>query len=133
MKTFHLTDDGHCFACGRQNVSGLKLDFRTEDGKTFAEFVPQKVHQGFKDIVHGGIITTVLDEAMVKVVLSTGIEALTVEIAVRFKSTLSVGETSVVEAEIMRMGSRLIETTARMRKNDNTVVAEARAKLFRNA
>jgi uncharacterized protein (TIGR00369 family) len=133
MKGMKLSDDGYCFACGKENSSGLKLAFRTEGGKTVTEFIPSKIHQGFKDIVHGGIITTVLDEAMVKLALSLGIKVLTAEIAVRFRSTLSVGDTSVVEAEIIKMGSRLIETAARMRKSDNTVVAEAQAKLLRHA
>ncbi len=133
MKSIQLSDDGYCFACGKINSSGLRLDFRTEDGKAVAEFVPSKIHQGFKDIVHGGIITTVLDEAMVKAALSQGIEALTAEIVVRFRSTLSVGDSSIVEAEVVKMGSRLIETAAWIRKSDNTVVAEARAKLLRNA
>jgi len=133
MKSIQISDDGYCFACGKKNSSGLKLDFRTEDGKAVAEFIPSKIHQGFKDIVHGGIITTVLDEAMVKVALSRGIKVLTAEIAVRFRSALSVGDISIVEAEVIRMGSRLIETVARLRKSDNTVVAEAQAKLLRNA
>ena len=133
MKSIQLSDDGYCFACGKKNSSGLKLDFRTEDEKAVAEFVPSKIHQGFKDIVHGGIITTVLDEAMVKVALSRGIKVLTAEIAVRFRSTLSVGDSSIVEAEVVKMGSRLIETAAWIRRSDNTVVAEAQAKLLRNA
>jgi uncharacterized protein (TIGR00369 family) len=133
MKSMQLSDDGYCFACGKKNSSGLRLDFRTEDGKAVAEFVPSKIHQGFKDIVHGGIIATVLDEAMVKVALSRGIKVLTAEIAVRFRSTLSVGDSSIVEAEVVKIGSRLIETAAWIRKSDNTVVAEAQAKLLRNA
>jgi len=133
MKSIQISDDGYCFACGKKNSSGLKLDFRTEDGKAVAEFIPSKIHQGFKDIVHGGIITTVLDEAMVKVALSRGIKVLTAEIAVRFRSTLSVGDSSIVEAEVVKMGSRLIETAAWIRRSDNTVVAEAQAKLLRNA
>jgi uncharacterized protein (TIGR00369 family) len=133
MKSIKLSDDGYCFACGKDNSAGLQLDFRTEDGKAVTEFTPSKIHQGFKDIVHGGIIATILDEAMVKVALSRGIKVLTAEIAVRFRSTLSVGDTSIVEAEVITMGKRLIETVARMRKSDNTVVAEAQAKLLRNA
>jgi uncharacterized protein (TIGR00369 family) len=133
MKEFRLVDDGHCFACGKENDAGLRLNFRQEDGRTISEFIPQKVHQGFKDIVHGGIITTILDEAMVKRVLSEGIEAVTAEISVRFRSPLFVGEKVVVESEIKRAGGRLIMTSAKMTKDDNTVVAEAEAKLLRNA
>ncbi len=134
MKDLKLVDDGHCFACGKKNDVGLGLEFRqAEDGRTVSEFIPRKVHQGFMDIVHGGIIATVLDEAMVKRVLFEGIEAMTAEISVRFKSPLFVGERAAVEADIKKTGSRLLETSARMIKGDSIVVAEAEAKLLRNA
>jgi acyl-coenzyme A thioesterase PaaI-like protein len=132
MKRLQLEDDGHCFACGKRNLRGLQLDFRSENGWTFAEFLPRKDHQGFKDVVHGGIIATVLDEAMVKTVLSTGVQAVTAELTVRFKSPLLTGEKASVEAEIRKPDGRVVETSARMLKGDGTVVAEARAKLLRN-
>jgi acyl-coenzyme A thioesterase PaaI-like protein len=129
MKPVALEDDGYCFACGQKNNSGLRLAFKTEGGKTFAEFIPRKSHQGFKDIVHGGIITAVLDEAMMKAVLFRGIFAMTAEIAVRFRSPLLVGDRSVVEAEINTVGGRFIEASAVLKKADE-VVAMATAKML---
>jgi acyl-coenzyme A thioesterase PaaI-like protein len=132
MRELRLVDDGHCFACGKKNDVGLALEFRHEDGRTFSEFIPRKVHQGFMDIVHGGIITTILDEAMVKEALSEGMEAVTAEISVRFRSPLFVGEKAIVEAGIKKAGSRLVETSAIMTKGSGVVVAEAEGKLLRN-
>ncbi|MEJ2684809.1 MAG: PaaI family thioesterase [Candidatus Sulfobium sp.] len=132
MKRLQLDDDGHCFACGKRNPRGLQLDFRNENGRTAADFLPHKEHQGFKDIVHGGIIATVLDEAMVKAALSTGIQAVTAELTVRFKSPLLTWEYATVMAELSRPEGRVVETSARMLKRDGTLVAEARAKLLRN-
>ena len=132
MKHIPLEDDGHCFVCGKKNGSGLGLDFRNEGGRTISEFTPAKTHQGFKDIVHGGIIATILDEAMVKAVIQSGSEALTAEISVRLKNPLFVGDSSRIEAEITRAGSRLIEASAVMTKEGGVVVAEAHAKLMRS-
>ncbi|MDA8077872.1 MAG: PaaI family thioesterase [Nitrospiraceae bacterium] len=131
MKRLSLSDDGHCFACGSRNPGGLRLVFRSEGGRQVAEFVPLKSHQGFKDIVHGGIITTVLDEAMMKAALCRGIAAVTAEITVRFRQPLHVGDRSVIEAEIIKTGKRLIEATARITAGSG-VIAEAAAKLIRN-
>ncbi len=133
MKKIELIDDGYCFACGGENQYGLKLQFRTEKDKTVAEFIPGKIHQGFKDIVHGGIISVILDEAMVKAVLSQGIEAVTAEISVRFRNPLFVGDKALIEAKITKMGNKLIETSAQIKSSDNTVVAEAQAKLLKHA
>jgi acyl-coenzyme A thioesterase PaaI-like protein len=133
MREFKLIDDGHCFACGKTNNVGLKLDFRHKEGRTICEFIPGKVHQGFANIVHGGIIATILDEAMVKGVLFEGMEAVTAEISVRFSSPLFVGEKATVEAEIKKARGRFLMTSARMTKEGSTIVAEAEAKLLRNA
>ncbi len=132
MKDKRLEDDGYCFACGQKNLQGLSLQFSITDGKASAEFILQKIHQGYKDIVHGGIISTILDESMIKAVLAEGINALTAEITVRFRNPLMVGEMAVVEAEITKIGSRLIETAARIKKIDSTIIAEAHAKLLRH-
>ena len=59
-----LKDDHYCFVCGEQNPSGLHLRFSLQDGKVRTEFTPQKIHQGYKDIIHGGLISTLLDEVM---------------------------------------------------------------------
>jgi uncharacterized protein (TIGR00369 family) len=126
-----LEDDNHCFVCGEKNPYGLHLKFSLHEGKISSEFVPQKVHQGYKDIVHGGIISTIIDEAMVKAAIMQGVIAVTVEIGVRFKNPLMVGERVLIEAIITNMNKRIIETSAKVKKEDDTVIAEGHAKLLR--
>ncbi len=126
-----LQDDSYCFACGKKNQCGLKLSFQYSGGKLTTEFTPSKSHQGYKDITHGGIITTVLDEAMIQAAIAEGIMPVTAEINVRFKKPLMTDEITVAEAEIIKIGSRLIEARARLlKKGDNTIIAEAQAKLI---
>lgn len=126
-----LEDDHYCFVCGEKNPYGLHLKFSLREGKISSEFVPQRIHQGYKDIIHGGIISTLLDEAMVKAALLQGIPAITVEITVRFKKPLMVGEKAIIEANITNMNKRIIETSARIKKSDETLIAEGHAKLLR--
>ncbi|PIQ94542.1 MAG: PaaI family thioesterase [Nitrospirae bacterium CG_4_10_14_0_8_um_filter_41_23] len=126
-----LEDDNYCFVCGEKNPRGLHLKFSIHEGKASAEFIPQKIHQGYKDIIHGGLISTLLDEAMVKAALLQGIPAITAEITVRFKNPLMAGEKAIVEATIIRMNKKIIETSAIVKKSDNTIVAEGHAKLLR--
>lgn len=126
-----LQDDNYCFVCGEENPLGLRLKFSFDNGKASAEFVPQKVHQGYKDIVHGGIITTVLDEAMVKAALMQGMPAMSAEITVRFRNILFTGEKTVVEAHIEKKNRKIIEASAVLKKADKTIIAESQAKLLR--
>ena len=60
----------HCFVCGDKNDIGLKLDFYEKDGKARAEFTPEKKFEGYKDILHGGILSSLLDEVMIKSILA---------------------------------------------------------------
>ena len=126
-----LEDDHYCFVCGEENPSGLHLKFTLCDGKVKTEFVPQKIFQGYKDIVHGGIIAAILDEAMVKAAFMQGTQAVTAEITIRFKNPLMAGEKAVVEAHILRTNKKIIEPAAIIKKPDNTPVAEGHAKLLR--
>ena len=126
-----LEDDNYCFACGRENHCGLKLSFNYSDGKLTTGFIPDRIYQGYKDITHGGVITTVLDEAMIQAAIAEGIMPVTAEINVRFKRPLMVNEKAVAEAEIIRKSPRLIEAQSRLLKaSDGTIIAEAYAKLI---
>ena len=67
-----------CFACGRDNPHGLQLEFRVDpDGVASASGVPDIKWEGLRGIVHGGIVTTLLDEAMAKAVAATGYKTMT--------------------------------------------------------
>jgi acyl-coenzyme A thioesterase PaaI-like protein len=55
-----------CFACGQANPHGLQMDgFRIQDGFAVAEFNPRDEHRGTEGTLHGGVITTTLDEISV--------------------------------------------------------------------
>ena len=54
----------HCFACGTDNPIGLNLKFYSLGDAVCSEITLQKYHEGWQDIAHGGIISTLLDEVM---------------------------------------------------------------------
>ncbi len=56
---------GHyCFACGTENPIGLNLQFYRLGDAVCADITLGKYHEGWQDIAHGGIISTLLDEVM---------------------------------------------------------------------
>ncbi len=130
-KNIILEDDHYCFVCGKNNTFGLQLEFSLHNGKVISEFVLKKAQQGYKDIVHGGIISTILDEAMVKTALLQNMPAVTAEITIRFRNPLMVDEPAFVEAFIEKNRKKIIETRSEIRKKDNTIIAEGHAKLIR--
>ena len=119
----------YCFACGRKNPYGLKLSF-TFDGKMAkSKVTPLPHHQGWQNILHGGLITTLLDEAMVYAAYFSGKDALTGEIKVRFRKEIPVGEEIEIEGWIEKSKLNLIFTKARLLNSKGEILAEGEGKL----
>lgn len=126
-----LADNGYCFVCGPKNPIGLKLNFHFNGKSIKTQFTPKKEHQGYLNIVHGGIISTVLDEAMVKLALAMNIPAVTASMEIRLRRALNVGETINVEAEILKNTKKTLETYAKAVTKNNVVIADAKGKLLK--
>jgi len=122
---------GNCFVCGDKNQIGLKLDFYEKDGKAVAEFTPTKEFEGYKNILHGGILSTLLDEVMIKSILAKEILTVTSQIEVKFKKPAIIGEKLTIEGEVTGERGRLILTEGKVVKENGAVVAEAKGKFFR--
>ncbi len=56
-----------CFVCGTENPHGLRVRFRDDGEKVFCELTPEQHHQGWPGVLHGGIISAVLDETIGRV------------------------------------------------------------------
>jgi acyl-coenzyme A thioesterase PaaI-like protein len=123
-------NEGFCFGCGVNNPIGLKLKFQRDGDAIHTEFTPHKYHQGWPGVLHGGILGTLLDEAMSNVAYATGNTCLTASIDIRIKQLIKVEVPLVITARVTRSGKRLIETVAQVCLQDGTVVAESTAKQF---
>lgn len=116
-----------CFACGKGNPIGLKLDFRFEGEEYVTEFEVRPEYQGWAGIVHGGLLATVLDETMARLLWEKELNAITGRLNVRYHDRLTVGESVTVRARITKQRPPLVETSAEAAKADGTVAAEATA------
>jgi uncharacterized protein (TIGR00369 family) len=75
-----------CFGCGADNPRGLHLDFfRAGDGTIVCPLELSDLYEGPPGYVHGGIIATLLDEAMSKAVRSLGLKAVTRHLEVDYR------------------------------------------------
>ena len=125
--------DGNCFVCGEKNADGLRLVFEIDDERKTLKttFTADPVFQGYDGIVHGGILSTLLDEAMAKLVYEIGIPAVTASLEVRFKNPAPILVTLLVYGEITEITPRLIKARARITKEDGTVLATGTSTLMR--
>jgi uncharacterized protein (TIGR00369 family) len=127
-----LRDNQRCYVCGTNNPAGLQVLFEFDrNSRTIAgRFTAKPDHEGWEGIVHGGIISALLDEAMVKLAAHLGIKAVSAEITVKFKAPASSGTELIVRGSIVKEANRLIEAEATV-EQDQKVVAEAKGKLLK--
>jgi putative hydrolase of the HAD superfamily len=127
----NLKDDQWCFACGSQNPHGLRLsNIHLEGCECVCSFTPQKVHQGWAGILHGGITSTLLDEMMTHVLWRMGYDAVTAEMTVRLRKPIPLDEPLRVRGWIARQRGKFAETEGEVTLADGTVAATATAKFF---
>jgi len=121
---------GFCFACGKQNPIGLKLDFHFEEGKAKAEFIPGLYHESWNGVFHGGLLALCLDEAFGYVLYFQGIKGMTARMEVRIRKTVLTGQKIFLTGEVKRKSRKLIETYAKAEFEDGTLAAEATATMY---
>ncbi len=130
--TVELRKDDTCFVCGKKNTAGLHADFEVEvaDRSIRGTFRPRPEHVGWQNIVHGGIIASLLDEAMVKLAAHLGMPAVSAEMTIRYKAPAAPGDEIVVRSRIVDSRNRLILVEASAGRG-TTVIAEAKGKLLK--
>ena len=113
-----------CFGCGKNNPVGLKLDFKWDGKQARAEFTPTKFYQGWSGIVHGGIINSILDEAMAYAALFQGMHCITARMQTRIKRPALIDEVLVITSFVTKKSRKVVETKATITLKDGTPVAE---------
>jgi uncharacterized protein (TIGR00369 family) len=120
-----------CLACGHDNPHGIHLHLNVDEltGLVTADFTPARHHMGFQGIAHGGLLSTVLDEAMVWAATWHGKRfCVCGELNVRFRHSVPVGQPVRAEARITSVRSRLIETEGFIRDAAGKVLVESTGK-----
>ncbi len=115
-----------CFVCGLGNPIGLRAAFYEDDaGRVTAKFTPRPEHQGFPGIMHGGIVTALLDETLGRVAIAAGRWMVTGRLNVRFRRPIPVDGTLTVIGEAVKWDGRMLEARGEIRLADGQVGAEA--------
>jgi HAD superfamily hydrolase (TIGR01509 family) len=114
-----------CFACSQQNPIGLKLKPVQDGEKVTAEFTAGKFHQGWDNVIHGGILYTLLDEVTAYAMLCRGIElGVTAKSEIRFKQLAPINQPIRASAWVTKLTKRLVEARGVLSLKDNTVIVD---------
>ena len=104
-----------CFGCGPANPGGLHLEFLlAEDGSVVClPTIPDRF-EGPVGYLHGGIIATLLDEAMSKSVRARGLTAMTRQMEINYLRPVHSEAPIRVEGRLIRSEGRKHWSEARI-------------------
>jgi acyl-coenzyme A thioesterase PaaI-like protein len=125
--------DNYCFVCGKDNPLGFKITVRYLEAELAAETelsLPREF-QGWDQVIHGGILATLLDEMMAHAVWRFAGPGLTLNLEVRFHKPLKPGEKILARGVLKTTnGSRRLATGEITRLADGARIASGQSRFL---
>lgn len=121
-----LTTSGYCFACGARNVYGLRMRVGYEDEAAVCRLTLGRQYQGWDNIAHGGIVSTVLDEIMAYAVINYVGQGLTTHMDITYRKAVPLGVPLKAVGRVTGQRSRMATAEGRIYlAGGDTLLAEA--------
>jgi uncharacterized protein (TIGR00369 family) len=127
LRDFVDSPENPCFVCGQHNPRGLHAHFDVYPDRVVAHWVPTAEHVGWQGVVHGGVLASLLDEAMAYTLFGRGIMGMTARMEIRYRSPARAGALLQVEARTVSENRRIADLEATITSGER-VVAEANAR-----
>jgi acyl-coenzyme A thioesterase PaaI-like protein len=122
-----LPNSKNCFACGMDNDHGLKLTFYAQpDGSVEGHYVIPAQFEGYPGIAHGGVVASILDEALSRVFMAADHNRFmyTARLTTRFRKHVPVGQHLRITGVARKDRGRTAEAEAAIYGPDGELLAE---------
>ncbi|MBP1626992.1 MAG: hypothetical protein H6Q00_1467 [Holophagaceae bacterium] len=120
----------HCIVCWDRHPFGLKVAYHAVNQHTVEGSFPcGKSYEGYGGVIHGGIVSSLLDGAMANCILAKGLEAYTVDLRLRFRGAVRAGVDALIRGEWLRNEGPLHLLQASL-SQEGKILVTARAKFF---
>ena len=126
----------HCLVCGLDNPFGIRGAFyNMEDGRVMSPFRFHFNHQSYPGRVHGGLVTTVLDELGVRALWAKNLDetqfGVTTSLTTKYRKPAPYDTELVTVGRILSETSRFFIVDARLFDPEGTLLAEAELKYIK--
>ena len=123
--------NGYCFVCGQRSDVGLRLEFKTDSdtGSATCKALLSNRYQGWAGYVHGGIIASIIDGAMVYACKAVGLNCVTAELSIKYRNPVPVDKEIEIIGTVRKQIPLLAYTEASIIIDESPVV-EAQAKML---
>jgi uncharacterized protein (TIGR00369 family) len=119
---------GHfCFACGTANPIGLNLHFYRSNESVCTDITLGKYHEGWQNMAHGGIISTLLDETMSwTIIYLKRAFFVTRKMEIKYIRPVLVGKPLTVQGRLIEPSDELkIRAKAEIRDTEGNILARS--------
>jgi uncharacterized protein (TIGR00369 family) len=121
------TAQNRCFGCGHANPAGLRLDFLLAENHSVVCLTEITDNfEGHPGYLHGGIIATLIDEAMSKAVRARGFTAMTRHMEVDYLRPVPSGKPLRLEGRVTHNEGRKHWAEAKILNAEGTVLAHGK-------
>ena len=103
-----------CFVCGTENPHGLRVAFYDDGERVWTELTAAEHHQSWPGVLHGGIISTILDETIARVSFLHDRWVHTARLVVRFLKPAPLGKVLRATGELARDARLLMEMRGKL-------------------
>ena len=126
----NIANDQYCFICGPVNPVGLraKINVDKQSHSAACTLVIPTEYQGWKDLVHGGILSALLDEVCAYAGMTIAETVVTGELKTRFHKPVPVEQEVMASAKVIRRERRVVLVEARITM-EGSVLTSAEAKM----
>ena len=126
-----LSDDKYCFACGSLNPIGLHMEVSYLEQRAISKLSLKQEFQGWHDIVHGGVVATILDEIMAHAVMHYVGKGVTTSLQITYRDPVPVGqEVSAVGYVVERKSRAAVARGEIRRASDEKVIATGESRFI---
>ncbi len=132
MDIQQLKNENMCFGCSELNPIGLKLKFTMDGDTCISSFTAGPQHQGWKGFIHGGILTSLLDEVMAQWLWFHDIPAMTAEITTRFSKAVPINVPLRLESRKTGGRGKLFIMEGSIILPDGSIPCRANAKFLKS-
>jgi acyl-coenzyme A thioesterase PaaI-like protein len=119
--------DNLCVGCGEANSASMKLSFlHDQEAETVHTWiVPGPTMQGALGVVHGGLVSLLLDEVMGKSLSVRGVRAPTASLTVQFRKPMLTGVEYHCLSRLIQVSGRKYLLSGAIQQMDGVTVAES--------
>lgn len=122
----------NCFGCSSNNHAGLQMTFYEDGDEIISKWMPDPHFQGYINMVHGGIQSTLIDEIaswVVFIKMKTG--GVTSKLTTKFRKPLVISDGEVtIRAKVIEKKSRIVEIDVKLYNGKGVLCSESVAEYF---